>query len=86
MGRWPLFGLVAILTLIVGGLGIAYAAGVIPSVEGTIYACYSDQHLRLIEGSDSCKGTETAISWNQEGLPGADGADGARGASGTARS
>ena len=80
--RWPLLGLAATLTLIAGGLGIAYAAGVIPAVDGTIYACYSDQHVRLVGPAESCKERETPIYWNQEGLPGADGEAGARGPQG----
>ena len=74
VSRWTLLGLVVLLTLVAGAFGIAYAAGAIPAADGTINACYNDQHVRLVEDADSCKKKETAISWNQQGADGNDGA------------
>ena len=89
ISKWPILGLVAILTVVIGGLGIAYATGAIPSGDGTINACYNGQHVRLVEDAGDCKKNETAIFWNQQGpqgLPGADGADGQPGIRTLARS
>lgn len=71
--------------------GVAYAA--IPSVDGTIHACYSDHTgaLRVVDGEavggGRCADNETALAWNQAGPagpPGAPGAPGPPGAQGSA--
>lgn len=41
-----------------------------------------DGAVRIVEGSESCRSTETAISWNQEGSPGETGPAGPAGPSG----
>jgi hypothetical protein len=66
--------------------GVAYAA--IPSVDGTIHACYSNQTgaLRVVDaeavGGGRCADTETALTWNQEGPVGPVGAPGPTGPAG----
>lgn len=92
-GRVRTIGAVAGAIVVVTS-GIAYAT--IPGPNGVISACYlkSGGALRVIDASTtSCKATEQAISWNQQGVPGPTGpagppgpagADGADGADGTA--
>lgn len=61
-----------------------YAA--IPSATNVITGCYGNLtgNLRLIdkESSNSCLGTETEVSWNQQGLVGPVGAQGPAGEQG----
>lgn len=55
----------------VGLAGTAYAT--IPGGDGVIHACYakSGGTLRVIDASvTSCKSGETALNWNQQGVPG----------------
>jgi len=58
--------------------GVAYSS--IPDGQGVIHACYTDGTgaLRVIDtaGSDSCRGGETALDWNQQGQPGLPGPPG----------
>jgi hypothetical protein len=84
--RTILAGLVSAAAL-VGG--VAWATS--PGPSGLIQGCYktSNGSFRVVERSDDCKSSETAISWNRKGEPGAaganghDGAPGANGALGT---
>jgi len=75
------------LLLVVAGLlclvtgGAAYAG--LSGAGGAINGCYQKNNgqLRVIDAaSDSCRPSETPITWNQTGPPGPPGADGARGA------
>jgi hypothetical protein len=69
------------LCLVTGGA--AYAA--ISSTGDTINGCYQKNNgqLRIIDpGSDSCRPSEVAISWNQAGPVGATGLTGLTGARG----
>jgi hypothetical protein len=64
-------------------LGIAYAA--IPGGDGVIHGCYDRSgKLRVIdvEAGQVCKKTEHALSWNEEGPPGATGPVGPPGPTG----
>ena len=63
--------------------GTAYAA--IPGGDGTIHGCYakSGGTLRVIDASgNTCKSGETALDWNQQGVPGPQGPTGAKGDTG----
>jgi len=72
--------------------GVAWAT--IPSVNGTIHGCYTTGRtgvddpnkgqLRVVDSASDCKNNETAISWNEKGVPGAAGATGPAGAKGDA--
>ena len=66
-GRAISFVAGVVVTLVIGG-GITYAA--IPGPTGVIGACYrtSSGALRVIDSGQSCRSTETAISWNERGL------------------
>jgi hypothetical protein len=65
--------------------GVAYSA--IPDGNGVIHGCYTSATgaLRVIdtEASGTCRGGETALDWNQKGLPGARGSQGAQGPPGS---
>jgi hypothetical protein len=70
--------------------GIAWAA--IPGAGGVINGCYQkvEGQLRVIDSdTDSCRPSEVAIAWNEQGIkgekgdPGAAGADGRDGRDGT---
>ena len=68
---WPLA-----LALVLAG-GIAFAT--IPDSAGVIHACYkkSGGAVRIINSPTvKCQSTETAISWNQKGVPGPPGPSG----------
>jgi hypothetical protein len=81
-GRWVIASSLAIV-LLAGG--VAFAVGTIPGEDGVIHGCYNNSKgtLRVIDATtDSCNDRETAISWNQQGVPGADGTDGADGTNG----
>jgi type VI secretion system Hcp family effector len=74
------------LALVVVGLLSAGAYAMIPDSAGVIHGCY-DNHgsLRVINApSESCKKSETAISWNRTGPAGAPGLPGAQGPQGIA--
>lgn len=73
--RGTLPWLVALVAIAALGAGVVY--GAIPDEDGIIHGCYQNQTgtLRVIESaSETCRGSETALTWNQEGQPGADGA------------
>src|SRR5262245_10475108 len=84
----PLLVLV-ILLLLVSTRGL-YAQPAIPSSDGTIHACYSKKRgaLRVVPEGQTCRRSETLLTWKQkgaqgdQGAPGANGADGAAGAPG----
>ena len=92
--RWPR---AALATVVLGSTllgGIAYADGLlhIPGVDRVIHGCYTSDagKLRLIDpaapgaGHDStCKLSETAIQWNQQGPQGPVGLQGPAGINGT---
>jgi len=62
---------------------IAFAS--IPGANGIIYGCYSNSNgmLRVIDNStQQCKSNETALNFNQTGLPGPQGLQGPQGATG----
>lgn len=64
--------------MVVGG--IAWAT--IPAGDGTISACYrSDGALRVIDAEDgeTCRNSETLLTWNEEGVPGPEGPQGPQG-------
>ena len=70
--------------------GVAWAT--IPSANGTIHGCYktgvggvddpNKGQLRVVDSASDCKNNETAISWNEKGVPGAVGATGPAGPAG----
>jgi hypothetical protein len=71
------------------GLGLLalVAAGAIASAatgDGQIHACKIKRHgfLRMIDAGASCKRTETAVSWNIQGVAGAAGPTGPQGPQG----
>jgi hypothetical protein len=68
------------LTVALGG--VAYSA--IPDPMGVIHGCYTNmgRTLKVIDSTESCLGTETALNWNQQGPAGATGAQGAQGPQG----
>jgi hypothetical protein len=73
-----------ITTLLVGG---AVAFATIPDATGVFRGCYSNSGaLRVIdvEAGQTCRPSETPVSWNQTGAPGPAGAPGAPGAPGPA--
>jgi hypothetical protein len=82
----------AVVTTTLAG-GIAW--GAIPGAGGTINSCYQrvEGQLRVIDpGTDSCRPSEVAIAWNEQGVqglkgdtgdPGAPGRDGRDGRDGT---
>src|SRR5215471_4405931 len=71
--KWVIPVAVAVVAL---GAGIAYAA--IPDNGGVIHGCYSNVNglLRVVDSAsaDACRRSETALSWNQQGVPGPPGA------------
>jgi hypothetical protein len=76
--------LIAAAAVLGGTLGtsLVVAQAAIPDANGVITACYTkpSSALRIIDSaSASCKKTETPITWNQQGQPGANGADGVSG-------
>ena len=69
------------------GLLVLATAGAIASAasgDGQIHACKIKRHgfLRMIDASASCKRTETAVSWNIQGVAGPAGPAGAPGQTG----
>ena len=70
LGRRRLWlGLVAVAA-VAGAASVAYAS--IPD-SGTIHGCYANNNgaLRVIDATagGACKSTETALDWQQQGLP-----------------
>src|SRR5215471_4596236 len=79
-----LFTVGAVLAL---GGGIAYAT--VPGGADAIHGCYQKQSgsLRVIDpATDTCNPSETAISWNAQGVPGPRGDPGSAGPAGPAGS
>lgn len=69
------------LTVALGG--VAYSA--IPDPMGVIHGCYMNgmsRTLRVIDSTESCMGSETALNWSVQGPPGPAGATGPAGAQG----
>jgi hypothetical protein len=91
--------IVAYLALFIALGGGAYALSGVPDVSGTFHGCVHDKTrvLRVVSSASSCRkaktikrGTqrvripgESAITWNQQGRPGANGTDGTKGTDGT---
>lgn len=74
------------LAIVVVAGGLAWATGHIPGDDGVIHGCFntSNGNLRVIDATTtSCKSSESAIFWNQEGVPGDDGTDGVDGVDGS---
>jgi hypothetical protein len=74
----------AVLALAIACGGVALAA--IPDSAGVIHGCYADDTgaLRVFDTAAAgrpCSNTETALSWNQKGVPGPQGPAGPRGPS-----
>jgi len=82
LGRSLAAGLLG-ASLLVGG---AHAAGVIPGPDGVIHGCYQDTNgkLRVIAADQVCDRNETALPWNQAGVPGPKGDKGDKGDRGEA--
>ena len=69
------------LTVALGG--VAYSA--IPDPMGVIHGCYLNgmsRTLRVIDSTESCLGSETALNWSQQGPAGPAGPTGPAGAQG----
>jgi hypothetical protein len=80
-----------IAAAVVGSLalagGTAWATGTIAGIigaDGKINGCYQKENgqLRVVAEGSTCRGSELAISWNQQGLKGEAGAAGAQGEKG----
>ena len=80
MKRHPLAAIGLGLLVLVAATAIASAA----SGDGQIHACKIKRHglLRVIDASASCKRTETALSWNIQGVAGPAGPEGPTGPQG----
>ena len=79
--------LIAILAFALGSTTVIAAAGLV-GADGVIRACANGAGvLRVLGPGESCRGSETALSWNQsegQGSTGATGPTGATGATGPA--
>jgi hypothetical protein len=79
---------VPVALVLAGSWAVGIATGAIPGSNGKISACYKkvDGSLRTIDIEKSppqtCKSTETAISWNQTGPAGPQGEQGIQGPKG----
>jgi len=73
---------ISVLALVAALGGVAYSA--IPDPMGVIHGCYtnSGRTLRVIDSTESCLGSETALNWSQQGPAGATGAQGPAGPQG----
>jgi len=79
--------LVTGLTAIVAVVAASAAFGAIPGAGGVIHGCYlkNGGTIRVIDApASTCKATETALDWNQQGQPGAPGPQGPKGDTGDA--
>ena len=78
------YAIVGVLGISIGGAGAIFASALIPGPDGVIHGCYQSATgiLRVVADPSACRGTETAIWWNQVGPQGATGATGATGAAG----
>ena len=83
--RTTIVAVAAVVGLGVSG-GTAYAAGLIPSADGTIHACYNttNGNTRVVAEGTKCRTHEKALVWNQTGPVGPQGPVGPTGASGPA--
>ena len=75
-------GLAAVVVVLVGG-GVAVAA--IPGADGVITGCFDKRTgaLRIIDAAkQTCRQSETRLTWNQRGARGPAGATGLTGATG----
>src|SRR2546428_13450497 len=85
LGRVVRYGAVSlvVLTLAAGGVVVA-AGGLIPDPSGLIHGCYDNATgaMRVVVSATSCSPTETPLSWNQTGVPGAPGPIGLPGVAG----
>jgi hypothetical protein len=76
---------VALAAVLAVSAGIGVASGAIPSSDGTISACHAKlagvRYLRLIDtqAGETCKGSETKLTWNQKGPKGDPGPQGPQG-------
>jgi hypothetical protein len=80
--RWIGMALASALVLAVGS---SVALGAIPGAGGVISSCYAKTggDLRVIDAATStCKSNESALSWNQQGIPGPQGVPGPVGPAG----
>jgi hypothetical protein len=85
--RIALTATTAVVTASVLG-AVAYAA--IPDTNGQVHGCYTTStllgppkgSLRVVDGSEQCRASETAIAWSQVGPQGPAGATGAPGPTG----
>jgi Collagen triple helix repeat (20 copies) len=79
-------GAVFAAVLLVLAVGVGVATGSIPDSGGVIHGCYqkNEGQLRVIDSSqgDSCRPSETALSWNQQGPQGTAGPQGPKGDTG----
>ena len=74
--------IVALAALFIAVTGFALAA--IPGRDGVIHACYKKRGgaLSVVAGGKKCPRGTRALSWNQQGRPGANGPKGANGQAG----
>lgn len=76
--------LVAAAAIVLAGGGVAFAA--IPASDGTITACFvkNSGALRVIdaEGGETCRASETQLTWDKSGVPGTQGPQGPQGETG----
>ncbi len=81
-------GRMKVLLTVLGLSAVLLAAGSIALATHTnpneLHACYKNNNgqMRFVGDPATCLSSETAISWNQQGLPGPVGADGAQGPAG----
>jgi type VI secretion system secreted protein Hcp len=78
---------IAVPTVAVLGAGGAFAAAAIPGADGTINGCFTSAggqqgNLRVVDEGQACAKNETAIKWNQKGVPGDRGPEGPTGPQG----
>jgi hypothetical protein len=81
--RTAIIAVAAVVGLGVSG-GTAYAAGLIPSSDGTIHACYNttNGNVRVVAAGSKCRHHEKALVWNQTGPVGPQGPAGPQGPQG----
>ncbi len=75
---------VVLIGVAVLALGVGVAVASIPDAGGVIHACYKTNQgqTRIVESAADCNPSETAIQWNQTGLPGPTGPQGPQGPTG----
>lgn len=85
LGRKARWVPVASLVIVLVAGGLAWAAGAIPGADGVIHGCFdqTNGNLRVIDPTTaSCRNSESAIFWNQEGPQGPQGEQGIQGPQG----